>query len=211
MEQTPAGHGRLPHVHRRGRGRAQDAAQLLRRRLRRHGRAHQHRQGARHAAPLPRAAAERPQQLLHAALPRRLPDAHQDPAVPRLHRAQGLQERRAQAARGPALPGRARPRLPAALRGPLPPPAGGAPDHHLSAPPLHGGPDHRRRTDGRAAAAGRAQAGLGQAHRHRGRRARRPRRRLLRPARRALGAHLRGAAQAGRHAPLRHPQLPPPA
>ena len=109
-----------------------------------HGRAHQHREGAPHAPPLPGAAALRPQLLLHAALSRRLPDAHQDPAVPRLHRARRLQERRAQAARGPALPGHPRARLPAALRGALPPPARRAPDHHLLAAPLHGRPVHRR-------------------------------------------------------------------
>ena len=52
-------------------------------------------------------------------------------------------------------------------------------------------------------------ADTGKKHRHRGRRARRPRRRLLRPARGPLGQDLRGPAQAGRHAALRHPELPP--
>ena len=74
------------------------------------------------------------------------------------HRAQGLQERRAQAARGPAVPGHPRARVPAALRGSVPAPARRAPHHHLPAAPLHGRPDHRRGADRRAAAAGRAQA-----------------------------------------------------
>ena len=124
------------------------------------------------APPLPGAAALRPQLVLHAALPRRLPDAHQDPAVPRLHRPRRLQERRAQAARGPALPGHPRARLPAALRGPVPAPARRAPHHHLLAAPLHGRPVPRRGADGRAPAAGRAQARQRQARRRRRRRAR---------------------------------------
>ena len=173
-----------------------------------HGRAHQHRQGARHAPSVPRAAPQQPQLVLHAAVSRRLPDAHQDPAVPRLRRAQGLQERRAQAARGPAFPGHPRARLPAALRRTVSPPAGRPVHHDLPAPPLHGRPVPRRGAGGRAAAAGRAQAGFRQAHRDRGRRAVWPRRRLLRPARGACGHDLRGDAQAGRHVALRHPELP---
>ena len=106
----------------------------------------------------------------------------------------------------PAILGRVCPRP---VRGPVPAPARRAPDHHLPAAPLHGRPEPRRGADGRAAAAGRAQARQRQAHRHRRRRARRPRRRLLRPARGPRRQDLRGAAQAGRHAALRHPQLPP--
>ncbi len=107
------------------------------------------------------------------------------------------------------FPAHPRPRLPAALRGSVPPAARRAPDHHLLAAPLHGRPVHRRRADRRAAAAGRAQARHGQAHRHRRRRPGRSGRRLLRPTRGPRRQDLRGPAQAGRHAALRHPELPP--
>ena len=107
---------------------------------------------------------------------------------------------------------RSRPSSGASARGParaLPAAAGRAAHHDLPASPLHGRPVPRRGAERRAAAAGRAQARFRQAPRRRGRRAGRPRRRLLRPARGPRGQGLRGAAQAGRHAALRHPQLSP--
>ena len=82
---------------------------------RRHGGAHGHGDAARHPPAQPGAAAQRPHLILHAAVPRRLSHSHQDPRLHRPHRAPRLRSRDAHVARGPALPRRARPRLPAAL------------------------------------------------------------------------------------------------
>ena len=153
----------------------------------------------------------RPQRLLPAALPEQVPEPHRHPGLP-----QG--ERGGQLARvGPHLqahdpvPQRAWPRLPGAVRGALPARRGGRGDRHPRQPPLRGRPGpacHARRGHRSAAAvreAGPVRASRG-GHRLR---ARGHERRVLPAPGRARRDHLRARPRPRRHAPLRHPAVPP--
>ena len=112
---------RLPPLRRRRRGPQGPGDRLRHAGRRRHGRHHADPRAARHPPAQSRAHPQRPHVVLHAALPRRLPDAHQDPRLPRAHRRARLRGRHARAAPGPAVPRHPRARVPAALRGSVPP------------------------------------------------------------------------------------------
>ena len=163
------------------------------------------------AADEPRADLLGPQRVLPPAVPEQVPEPHRHPGLP-----QG--ERRGQLARvDPDLqahdpvPQRARPRLPRPVRGALPARRGGRGDRDPRQPPLRRRPGHPRdaRRGRRPAAAVRA-AGRVRAPRRGDRlRARRHGRRLLPAAVRPRRDGVRARPVARRHAPLRHPAVPP--
>ena len=159
----------------------------------------------------PRADLQRPQRLLPAALPEQVPEPHRHPGLP-----QG--QRRGQLPRiGPDLqahdpvPVRAGPRLPGAVRGALPARRGRRGDRHPRHAPLRRRPgpqgDARRRR--RPAGPVRAAGPLGPDGRGHRLWAGRHGRRVLPVDRRPRRDGLRARPGARRHAPLRHPAVPP--
>ena len=157
LRAAPAGHGRLPHVHRRGRGRPQDGARAAPPRS----------PTAWSCAPTPSRCAPCAtctSSCCSATTTRsaRRPAATPAPRTSR-SRSSWTTSRTATtrtACASCARTCRSRPCSGASARGPARVPAGASSwstHHHLPAAPLHGRPDHRRGADGRAAAAGRAQ------------------------------------------------------
>ena len=101
----------------------------------------------------PRADLQRPQRLLPAALPEQVPQPHRHPGLPEgQHRGQ-LHRVGAHLQAHHPVPERARPRLPGAVRGALPPRRGRGGDRHPRQPPL------RRRPGAQGAGAGHEGAG----------------------------------------------------
>ena len=127
---------RLPDVRGRGRGRGRAADQLLARRRAGDGRADPDAAPAPDPQDQPRADLQRPQRLLPAAVPEQVPQPHRHPGLPEGEHRRQLHRVGAHLQAHHPLPERARPRLPGAVRGALPPRRGGGGDRHPRQPPL---------------------------------------------------------------------------
>ena len=201
----------MPDVRRRGRGRGAPADQLLAR-VRAGDEGPDADRGGPPAAPdEPRADLQRPQRLLPAALPEQVPQPHRHPGLPEGQRRGELARERPDLQAHDPVPVRPRPRLPGAVRGALPARRGGRGHRHPRQPPLRRRPGpqadagRRHRPAGAVRAPGRVRP-QGCGHRLR---PGRHERRVLPAARRPRRDDLRARPGAGRHAPLRHPAVPP--
>ena len=175
-----------------------------------HGRAHPDRAAAPPAPDEPRADLQRPQRLLPAALPEQVPEPHRHPGLPQGERRGPVPRVGAHLQAHHPVPLDPGPRLPGAVRGALPARRGGRGDRHPRQPPLRrrhgpGSPEGRDR----AAAAVRVRAQDRQARGHRRLRSGRNVGRLLPAPLRPRRDGLREGRTARRHAPLRHPRVPP--
>ena len=160
----------------------------------------------------PRADLLRPQRLLPAAVPEQVPEPHRHPGLPQGERRGQLAGVDADLQAHDPVPVRARARLPGPVRGALPARRGGRGDRDPRLPPLRRRPGHQgrcsttastrpcrsrssRKTGRRVAVIGSGPAGHGG--------------RLLPADLRPRRDGLRARPGARRHAPLRHPAVPP--
>ena len=159
----------------------------------------------------PRADLLRPQRLLPAALPEQVPEPHRHPGLPQGQRRGELAREHADLQADDPVPVRARAGLPRAVRGALPARRGRRGDRHPRLASLRRRPgpqvDARRRR--RPAGPVRAAGAVGPARRGHRLRPGRHGRRVLPADRRPRRHGLRARPGARRHAPLRHPAVPP--
>ena len=153
----------------------------------------------------------RPQRVLPAALPEQVPEPHRHPGLPQGERGGQLARVGADLQAHDPVPQRPRPRVPRPVRGALPPRRGGRGDRDPRQPPLRRrpGPAGDARRGHRPAAAVREAGPVRPPRRGHRLRPGRHERRVLPAARRPRRDGLRARPRPRRHAPLRHPAVPP--